>query len=64
MVAPCKDCKERHDICWKECDRYLRYKKEYEDAKRLMELERAQAYLERKRSARSHRIKNYRKFGK
>lgn len=31
MLAPCKDCKNRHPKCHSECDKYAAFKKRLED---------------------------------
>lgn len=58
MDAPCKDCKERHDICWKECERYLDYKKEMGEIKEKIREERKCVSMEHKRASRVKAINN------
>lgn len=29
MVAPCKDCDERHTLCHSTCEKYLQYKEKH-----------------------------------
>lgn len=58
MDAPCKDCKDRHDICWKDCDKYLRYKKEREEIKEKISEEKRKDSMERKRVYRRRAVKN------
>ncbi len=33
ISSPCKDCEERHTLCWSECERYKAMKNEYEALK-------------------------------
>lgn len=58
MDAPCKDCKDRHDICWKDCDKYLRYKKEREEIKEKISEEKKKDSIDRKRVYRRRAVKN------
>lgn len=30
---PCKDCEDRHKLCWSECDKYKTWKAEHDEAK-------------------------------
>ena len=25
-IAPCKDCVDRHEVCWGECEKYKKWK--------------------------------------
>lgn len=25
-IAPCKDCVDRHEVCWSECEKYKQWK--------------------------------------
>lgn len=31
IKPPCKDCEERHTLCWGECERYAEYKRALEE---------------------------------
>ena len=33
MNAPCKDCKDRHELCHSECELYMQYTEELERAR-------------------------------
>lgn len=58
MNAPCKDCKERHDICWQECEKYSKYKKEMREVKDMIREERKRVSMEHKRASRVKAICN------
>ena len=34
MIAPCKDCKDRHHSCHAECERYKEWKEPLEKARK------------------------------
>lgn len=53
MTAPCKDCPDRHDVCWQDCGRYKDYKMNLEKIKRQMTFDRAQDSLENRRIRRN-----------
>ena len=31
---PCKDCEDRHKLCWSECDKYKTWKAEHDEARK------------------------------
>ena len=35
-VAPCKGCEERFEGCWGKCPKYLAFKKEHEEWKKIV----------------------------
>ena len=39
MIAPCKNCKERHFLCHSKCQKYLAYKKLNDEARTTMQTE-------------------------
>ena len=39
MKAPCKNCKERHDLCHSDCPLYLEFKRDLEDQRKKREFE-------------------------
>lgn len=39
MIAPCKDCKERHFLCHSKCQKYLAYKKLNDEARTKHQIE-------------------------
>lgn len=39
--APCKDCKERHDLCHSHCEKYLKWKKQHDEAKEALRRDKA-----------------------
>lgn len=64
MTAPCKDCKERHDICWQDCERYFKYKKEMGEIKEKIREERKRVSMEHKRASRVKAIHKFEKIKK
>ena len=58
MIAPCKDCKDRHDICWQECERYKSYKSDMEEIKERIREDRKRVSMEHKRASRVKTINN------
>lgn len=36
-IAPCKDCKKRTLGCHGRCDKYLNWKKEHDEARKLLQ---------------------------
>ena len=40
MVAPCKDCTDRHTACHGSCEKYKEWRDSFRDAKRRSEKER------------------------
>ena len=33
-IAPCKDCVDRHEVCWGECEKYKQWKMMLDEANR------------------------------
>ena len=33
-IAPCKNCVDRHDVCWGECEKYKQWKMMLDEANR------------------------------
>lgn len=33
LSPPCKNCEERHKLCWSECEKYKEWKTEHDEAK-------------------------------
>ena len=33
-IAPCKDCVDRHEVCWGECEKYKQWKMRLDEANR------------------------------
>ena len=31
-IAPCKDCVDRHEVCWGECEKYKQWKMMLDEA--------------------------------
>lgn len=38
-VSPCKNCKERHNLCWDECKIYLNFKEKKRKEKEALKSE-------------------------
>ena len=39
--SPCKDCKDRHKLCWNDCEAFLDWKKRSEEAREALYQENA-----------------------
>ena len=44
MLSPCKDCPERHSHCHSSCERYLSWKKNWDEAHEALRIENTANY--------------------
>lgn len=56
MDAPCKGCKERHEVCWQSCEKYLEYKVERQKLMDKIACERRMTSIEHRRASRGKAI--------
>lgn len=56
-ITCCRDCKERHTLCWNECERYKAQRKELDEANRRIrkEKEAYTAYTEMRTTRRLYK---------
>ncbi len=65
MVAPCKDCPERHPLCHSECPKYLEYRAERDEMCRQRRIYREAEIVRGEMFSKYERIRlNHEKRGK